>query len=227
MIDDGQFYSVVKQKMSDKTINSTQTLLRIPGEYEKIANHKTAKKLPMSDNKDILFTDEEVGVVALKNGDEILYASLYWRANYAINFLARVHYITPQCDRIATVFEDVEFEHSGLYYTRPERTNLAFSQDLDFYNVKSAHTGEKLPIAKIPSGVSFKPGDENVFAGKGDFYKLKYGKYIIAMNCTRTKTFNLDIPDSKEVLLFPEKSKVDSKQLTVEPMQTIVLVENK
>jgi len=34
-------------------------------------------------------------VVALKHGDDILYASLYWRARSAINHLARVHYIMP------------------------------------------------------------------------------------------------------------------------------------
>ena len=39
-------------------------------------------RLPMSDGMpDALFSDEEVGVVALKDGDEILYTSLYWRAN--------------------------------------------------------------------------------------------------------------------------------------------------
>ena len=39
----------------------------------------------------------------------------------------------------------------------------------------SAHAGEKLPIAKIPAGVKFKPGDERVYAGKAEFYTLRYG----------------------------------------------------
>ena len=65
---------------------------------------------------DFVFSDEEDGVVAVKNGDEIFYASLYWRARNAVNFLARVHFTTPTMDRIAVVREDAQFT--------PERTIL-------------------------------------------------------------------------------------------------------
>ena len=104
MMEDNQFFAVVKEKMKDRGLNSTYTLLRLPGEYDLIMKQPRREgRLPMSDGMpDALFSDEEVGVVALKNGDEILYTSLYWRANFAVNFLARVHYITPECDRVAT-----------------------------------------------------------------------------------------------------------------------------
>lgn len=100
MMEDNQFFAVVKEKMKDRGLNSTYTLLRLPGEYDLIMKQPRREgRLPMSDGMpDVLFSDEEVGVVALKNGDEILYTSLYWRANFAVNFLARVHYITPECD---------------------------------------------------------------------------------------------------------------------------------
>jgi hypothetical protein len=68
---------------------------------------------------DFVFTDEEDGVVALKNGEEILYASLYWRAGNAINFLARVHDAQPSFDRIAVVGEATEFEPSGQMLKGP------------------------------------------------------------------------------------------------------------
>lgn len=174
---------------------------------------------------DVLFSDEEVGVVALKNGDEILYTSLYWRANFAVNFLARVHYITPECDRVATVFEDIRYTPSGYTYTRPERNNLFFSPARNFYpEVKSAHTGEQLPIARIPDGVEFKPGQESVYAGKGDFYTLRYGKYLIAMNCTRDRTFEVAVPTEGRVHTFPGKEVVRDKVLTVQPRSTTVLI---
>lgn len=227
MMDDNQFFSVVKEKMKDRGLNSTHSLLRVPDDYELIKKQpRYNAKLPMSKGMpDVVFSDEEDGVIALKNGDEILYASLYWRANYAINFLARVHYMTPEIDRIATVFEDIKFTDSGLRYKRPERVNLAFSDARDFYpGVKSAHTGEELPIAKIPEGIKFEPGWENVYAGKGDFYTLRYGKYLIAMNCTKDRSFDLTIPKAKEVTDFPSKKIVKESTLSIKPLTTVVLI---
>ena len=62
-----------------------------------------------------------------------------------------------------------------MSYTRPNWTNMGFSGSRNFYtDVESAHTGEVLPIAKIPDGIKFKPGDESIFAGKADFYKMEY-----------------------------------------------------
>lgn len=227
MMEDNQFFAVVKEKMKDRGLNSTYTLLRLPGEYELIMKQPRREgRLPMSEGMpDVLFSDEEVGVVALKNGDEILYTSLYWRANFAVNFLARVHYITPECDRVATVFEDIRYTPSGYTYTRPERNNLFFSPARNFYpEVKSAHTGEQLPIARIPDGVEFKPGQESVYAGKGDFYTLRYGKYLIAMNCTRDRTFEVAVPTEGRVHTFPGKEVVRDKVLTVQPRSTTVLI---
>lgn len=227
MMEDNQFFAVVKEKMKDRGLNSTYTLLRLPGEYDLIMKQPRREgRLPMSDGMpDVLFSDEEVGVVALKNGDEILYTSLYWRANFAVNFLARVHYITPECDRVATVFEDIRYTPSGFTYTRPERNNLYFSPARNFYpEVKSAHTGEQLPIAKAPEGVHFEPGQESVYAGKGDFYTLRYGKYLIAMNCTPDRTFDVEVPAAKSVRAFPSRETVEERVLQVEPKSTVVLI---
>lgn len=227
MLDENQFFPIVQEKMKDHTVQSLQMLLRIPGEYERIKNQRHYKqKLPMSKGMpDFLFSDEEIGVIALKNGDEILYASLYWRANYAINFLARIHYITPEIDRVATVFQDVKFTDSGYRYVRPERVNLAFADRMNFYDVKSAHTGEELPIAMIPEDVPYKVGQESVHAGKGEFYTLRYGKYLIGMNCTNDKKFELEIPKkTKKVLVFPSREAVKEEIMYVQPMSTVVLI---
>ena len=228
MLDDNQFFNVVEDKLDDKSINSTQVLMRIPNEYELIKKQpRMQAKLPMTTgNKDFVFTDEEDGVVAIKNGDEILYSSLYWRANFAINSLARVHYITPLNDRIATVYEDVKYTPGGFTYKRPNRVNLFFSDARPFYpDVKSANEGEELPIAKIPEGIKFKPGQESVYAGKGDFYTLHYGKYLIGMNCSKDKVFDLVIPaGTKKVIdLTGNKKIVKEDKLTVNSRSTIVL----
>ena len=176
---------------------------------------------------DFVFTDEEDGVVALKNGDDILYVSLYWRARNAINFLARVHYITPRMDRIAVVREETEFEPSGLTFTRPDFINFGFGNGGPRYPVEmhSAHAGEKLPIAKIPEGTRFRPGDESVYSGKGSFYTLRYGSYLIGMNMTTDKTFELKPPagvkEARE-LVSGKTLKLDAP-IKVVPRSTVVL----
>jgi hypothetical protein len=229
MLADHQFFNVIKDKMNDKGTTSLKTLLRVPDEYELIIKQpKQNHQLPMTPGQpDFVFTDEENGVVAFKNGEETFYTSLYWRSNYAVNFLARVHYTTPTVDHIATVFEDVQYTPSGMTYKRPQRINLAFSNARDFYpGIKSAHTGEELPIAKIPDGISFKPGDENVHAGKGDFYTLQYGKYLITLNTTTDKNFTLQVPAGykKVTALTDNRKTVTQKQIQVKPRTTVVLI---
>jgi hypothetical protein len=177
---------------------------------------------------DFVFSDEEDGVVAIKNGDEILYASLYWRARNAVNSLARVHFTTPTIDRIAVVGEDVQFTPSGDFYTRPDHVNFGFANGGPKSPVElhSVSAGEKLPIAKVPDGVRFRPGDESIYAGKGDFYTLRYGQYLIGMNLTTDRTFELKV--SEEVFKQPLKL-VSQKRVSlaapvkVGPRSTVVL----
>lgn len=199
MFDDGQFFISLERQMAQaNNIRVTAGLLEVPDQYELVKSQlPVAKRLPMTPGQpDFVFSDEEDGVVAVKNGDEIFYASLYWRARNAVNSLARVHFTTPTVDHIAVVGEDVQFEPSGQFYKRPDWINFGFGNGGPKYPVElhSAHAGEKLPIAKIPGGVKFKPGDESVYAGKGDFYTLRYGNYLVGMNLTLDKTFELKTP---------------------------------
>jgi hypothetical protein len=198
MLDDNQFFASVAEQMKQSgNLRVTEGLLDIPDQYEALKDVVSPTRLPMTPGQpDFVFTDEQDGVIAVKNGDEILYASLYWRSHNAINFLARVHDITPQFDRIAVVCEDIEFDPSGLYYSRPDHINFGFANGGPRYpqDLHLAEAGEKLPIAKIPEGVNFHTGEESVYAGKGKFYTLRYGNYLIGMNMTTDETFQLDVP---------------------------------
>src|SRR5207247_496284 len=129
------------------------------------------------------FADEEDGMVAVKRGAEILYVALYWRARQGINSLARTHHLTPRFQRVAVVSADVQFEASGQTYRRPDWVNFGFANGGLRYpgDLHSAHAGEELPIARSPAGVAFKPGQENPYAGRGEFYRLRYGPYLIGM----------------------------------------------
>lgn len=225
---DNQFFTVVAQKVKDaNNIRTLQSCLHIPDEYELISQLPASNlQLPMSISApDYIFSDEEDGVVAIKNGDEILYASLYWRARNAVNNLAKVHYITLQNDRLANVRTETKFTDSGMRYTRPDWVNLGFANWREWYHgIHSAHAGEVLPIAKIPDNVKFKPGDENAYAGRADFYQLKYGKYIIAMNSSIDKTFDIKVPTGKKVVNLSDGRKtVKTPFFSVAPRTTLVL----
>jgi hypothetical protein len=204
MIDDNQFFGSIAQVSKEKTFRTTAGLLDTSDDYETVEAQKhDAKRLPMTFGQpDFVFSDEEDGVVAVKNGGDIFYASLYWRARNAINFLGRVHYLTPDMARIAVVQEGIEFEPSGMEYTRPDWTNMGFGNGGMKYpgDFHSALAGERLPIAKVPQDVKFTPGQESVYAGRGSFYKLRYGPYLVGMNMTKDKTYELEVPeDAKSV----------------------------
>ncbi|QJE94924.1 hypothetical protein [Luteolibacter luteus] len=229
MLADNQFFAAVEDAVKSPGFRTTFGLLGIPERYEAIkAEPPSSHRLPMSwDQPDFVFADEEDGVIAVKNGKEILYASLYWRARHAVNFLGRVHLITPEFDRIATVRLDTEFTPSGMEYTRPDWTNFGFANGGHRYpaEYKSAHAGEKLPIAQIPEGVAFKAGQENVHAGRGDFYQLRYGSYLIAMNMSADKSFQLKAPRHAGKIrnLATGKPVAPAAEAAVGPRSTIVL----
>jgi hypothetical protein len=229
MFADNQFFAAVATHLEDPRFRSTVGLLGIPDEYELLkAQPASPHRLPMSwSQPDFVFADEEDGVVAIRHGQEILYASLYWRARYGINKLARIHYVTPQYASVAVVRQETQFEPSGLTYKRPDWINMAFGNGGQRYpgGLHSAHAGELLPIARIPDGIPFKPGQENHFAGRGSFYQLRYGSYLIAMNMTKDRSFPLEVPSG----LAQAPELVSGRTLTlrgpvsVPPKSTIIL----
>ncbi len=232
MMDDNQLFAMVEQKLKDgNNIRSLQSCLHIPEQYELVASQPASGlRLPMlADMPDYVFADEEDGVVAIKNGDEILYVSLYWRARNAVNNLAKVHYITPVMERLANVYIETKFEDSGMRYTRPDWVNLGFAGWREWYTgVHSAHAGEVLPIARIPEGISFKPGEENAYAGRADYYLLKFGSYVVAMNSSTNKSFELEIPQAKHKVLdlTNGKTEIKGRKMNVPARTTVVLYMN-
>ncbi len=230
MLADNQFFVTVQEAIKDGSLRVTNGLLGVPDQYAQIAGQPPSpQRLPMTPARpDFAWADEEDGVLALKHGDDIFYASLYWRARTAINFLARVHDTTPRYDRFGVVREDEEFEPSGLTYTQPDWVNFDFGNGGLPYpdNAHSAQAGEKLPIAKIPAGVPFRPGDESPYAGRASFYRLRYGPYLIGMNSTPDKTFTLAVPAGvvrAPDLISGKTVAVPGRGLAVGPMSTVVL----
>ncbi len=234
-IDDNQFFASLRDVMAENPgLRITHGLLRAPEAFDYISALPAAPfRLPMSPGApDFVFADEEDGVVALKHGDEILYASLYWRARNAVNSLAAVHHIAPAFERQAIVLEEVRFAPLGETYRRPPHVVFGFGNGGTHLKYPegslppSAHAGEELPIAAPPPGVNFKPGSESVYAGKGDFYLLRYGDYLIAMNCSAKKSAGFDIPADfagASELTRPEAGPATPGKRLAPPRSTLVL----
>ncbi len=229
MFADNQFFASVANQLKTSSIRATAGLLGIPDQYELlISQPDSPQRLPMSKGEpDFAWADEEDGVVALKHGNTLLYASLYWRARAGINNLARVHCISPTIDRIAVVHEDEQFTPSGMVFTQPDWTNMDFGNGGLKYpdGMHSAHAGQQYPIAKIPDGIAFKPGDESPYAGRAEFYRLQYGHYLIGMNSTKGKTFTLAVPSgySSAPDLISGKAVSLTTPVSVAPMSTVIL----
>jgi hypothetical protein len=232
MLADNQFFKTVEDKMATSAnLRVTQSLLPIPDQYEIIRTQpQSIYRLPMSlDQPDLVWSDEEDGVVAVKNGDDIFYTSLYWRARHAVNNLARVHYITPLFDRMAIVQQRTEFESSGMVYSRPDHIDFGFGNGGHQYpgDLHSAYAGEKLPIAKIPAGIVYKQGEENSYAGRAGFYILEYGGYLIAMNMSDDKIYTLSVPEhfKNAINLSTHVGIKNVQSIKVGPRKTVVLYE--
>ena len=225
MLEDNQFLDRIREKLKFGTgIRNLKSLLFVPDEYEWLQKQApVSTRLPMSpSSSDFVFADEEDGVVAVKNGDEILYASLYWRARYAVNNLAKVHYITPTMDKIANVCIETKLEPSGLNYTRQDWVNMGFGANRNWYKgIHSAHVGEVMPVAKIPQGIAYQPGQENPYAGRASFYLMRYGNYLIAMNSSADKYYEVNLPDNA-IDLTNGKKLVNKGTYKLQPMTTVV-----
>jgi hypothetical protein len=232
MLDDNQFFSGVAEALKVGGIRQTIGLLDTPGDYDRLkALPASSYRLPMSpDAPDTAFADPEDGVVAVKHGSDILYASLYWRANYGINHLAKVHLVTPATDRTATVYEREDFTPSGETFTRPNNPHIngyRFTVKLPGDEaITQAQAGEVLPVAMAPGGGHFDWGQDNPWAGRADYYELRYGPYLIAMNTSTGKTFELALPahdrDLKD-LVTGHAVAPDVRSLMVPPGETRVI----
>lgn len=228
MFDDNQFFHSLQETMRVDSLRVNMALLDTPAQYAALAGGaRSGERLPMSEGQpDMVFSDEEAGVVSVKVGQEIFYASLYWRALNGVNGLAKVHYMTPQVDRMAVVGADAQFAPSGQFWTRPERamggSDPAFPR---FYypGAGAVHTGEKLPIAKYPEG--FKPiyGEESPYAGKAELYTLRYGPFTVVMNTTTAKSFDVTAPAVPALReLVTKRPVAPGERVKVGPRSTLV-----
>lgn len=144
-----------------------------------------------------------------------------------MNGLARVHYMTPAMDRIAVVHEQTSIAPSGHVWKRPEDMFGGSSPKFGKFgypNGSGAAVGEELPIAQYPDDVPANYGNVSPYAGKAEFYTLRYGPFIVAMNTTTGKSFDVMAPAGKSLReLVSRRMVAPGERLVVGPRSTVVL----
>jgi hypothetical protein len=182
-------------------------------------NYATVLNLPASDYRfpmgsgqpDFVWTDEENAVVAAKVGEERFYAAMYW-ITPTITDIARVHYTTPTVDRIANIKIKSEFTPLGVTMTRED--NPAYWDDWrapppEALDLHSYHAGETLPVAA------------GQMSGRAEFYELRYGPFLIGMNCKPDESYTFD-PVGFESGYDMVSKTTKTSPMTVQPRTTVV-----
>ncbi|MGN7862402.1 hypothetical protein ACTJI8_17600 [Microbacterium sp. 22303] len=214
MFDDGQFgpqLQLLTTNLGTRVgLAATRTLARDLPDFRAAA--ASSARMPAGwSAPDYVFTDEVAGAIAVKNGQELFFASLYWRARAGVNGWGRVHLVTPSLQRSATVRERTDGELSATTFTVQDWVTWDYaindatggpspipaggwSAPGDV--VHQAFSGEVMQQAKLPAGVdptfgSPTLGTEAALVGLAPFYQLEYGRYIVAMNTTLDQTFRL------------------------------------
>lgn len=224
---DNQYFPRLAARAKD---NDTLGMMRNIDEYTVVKTLPPSKfRLPMSDGQpDFVFSDEENAVLALKHGEQRLFVNFYFRQEFGVSGVTRILDLTPTTMRIASVLSQFEVEASGEQWTRPDIIDFERSGGLPppGEKIHQAWRGEKLPIAKRPADAT-RPeyGKWGPFVGKAACYSVRYGDYLIALNTTSDRTFELTPPAGRSGardLVSGRRFDLREK-LKVPPLTTVVL----
>lgn len=193
----------------------------LPLMVERIDNLEQVLQMPPStfrlptrdDQPDFAWADEGIGALVFKHLGRRAWIVMNWRGA-GINKIARVHFSEPTFDRIANIRIDCQFTPKGQSMIRPAEQCGPFVEP----GTELATDGEILPLAAGALG------------GKGDFYSMRYGDYLIGMNCTENRTFELEIPEDdigKDVTdLITGDTVTPEGSFSIQPCTTVVLYLN-
>ena len=225
MVQDNQLWPVLERAVDGGGFRRVYGLLDIIDDVQALsAMPARPERLPMTTGQpDFTFADAQDAVVAVKRGDERFYASVWWRGNRGVTKLGKVWISGPRGNRIATVPVDTTFVPSGQFWTRPDKTVLLKSESFNKdYGVTLAEAGEKVPLAQPPEGIALKPGEDSIYAGRGESHVMSYAGYTIAVNTSDTKPFLFTVPKHEGNELVSGRPLAAGTQLQMAPRTTAV-----
>jgi hypothetical protein len=224
---DNQYFAYIQSRLHDP---DTLGMMRNVDEYERVKSlPPSAYRLPMSEGQpDFAWADPEDAILVVKRGDDRLFVNLYYRAERAVNSVARIADFTPAMTRLATVQTNTQVDASGKTYKRPDWIDGIRSRGLPppGETIHQAWAGELMPIAARPADASLpKYGEFGPFVGKASLYELQYDGYFIAMNSSQTRSYDVPIPIEQHggIDLMTGKRIAESSATTLPPLSTIVL----
>lgn len=196
MLADNQYFNSLNVT-SIGNQGDSRDALEVFRDYNIVANAPDrGVRLPMTDGQpDFAWADEEDGIVAIKHGAERLWLSTYWQAKTGtgVNGLGRFYYSTTNFDRYGVLEVSPQINFSGAFYVRP---NLMDKPEANLYvppdNPLQAYKGERLPVAANDPGAT----DDEPFRGKALFWATRYGNYLIGINRSTSKTYQLQTPSN-------------------------------
>ncbi|MDR3708902.1 MAG: hypothetical protein P4L33_11430 [Capsulimonadaceae bacterium] len=230
-LDDNQFFQLLDSRLHDSDPLIALCLMRAVDDYKTVlAQPATSYRLPMSDGQpDFAWADEEDAVLALRHGDEKLFVNFYYRSERGINGVVRIHEITPNIERIVTTNSRYQFVSSDRQYTRNDWIDGIRGRGFPPPDevLHQAWAGEVMPISARPADAILPAyGDWGPFVGKAAFYSLRYGDFVIAMNCSEDKAYTLqrdDVQGAFPDLISGKTATVGAGGLSVAPLTTVVL----
>lgn len=225
MVQDNQLWPALEKAVAAPGFRQAYGLLDIIDDVQALSTMPARpERLPMTAGRaDFVFADAEDGVVAIKRGDERFYASLWWRGNRGVSKLGRVWLSGPRGNRIATVPVTTGFVPSGQFWTRPDKVVLL--KDASFnthYGLSLAEAGERVPLAQPPEGIMLTPGEDSIYAGRGESHVLSYAGYTIAVNMSDTKPFLFTVPQHQGQELVSGRAMKAGTALQMAPRATVV-----
>ncbi len=199
----------------------------------------TNHRLPMEPgHEDFAWADEDLAVFAAKHGEAMISGSFFLDKAGIVPY-GRIHYTTPQIERIATVKVDTKFNAAEHTYTIPDqlpggRENVLGGRQ----RPAAAPPPDLIEAAGSPPGsvnaVSEAGGDQWIGSDErssmADFYQVRFGEYLVAMNTTvegtyREQTFVVDVDsDKSRALNLASGETIDlTGQVELGPRSTLVL----
>ncbi|HEX8463759.1 MAG TPA: hypothetical protein VF627_04005, partial [Abditibacterium sp.] len=190
MLVDGHFAAL----LADISVFSSWNAFQVARDMAKMGAAPGNARLPMTSGQpDFAWADEELGVAALKRGEERLWVAPFWqsKAGTGINGIGRFHFSTPRYDQIGVLETVPQFRARGLFVRPADFIDQPQESRWHPPNPpRQAYGNEWLPIGVAPLDAR----DDASFRGEVDFYAFRFGPYLFGMNRTGNRTFGLKTP---------------------------------
>ena len=195
MLADNQYFNSLSGGGTIGNQFDSRDALNVFSDYKTVsAASDSGVRLPMTDGQpDSAWADEENGIVAVKRGNERLWLETYWqaKAGTGVNAVGRFHYSTNNFDRYGMLEVTPQINFGGSFFVRPD---IMDKPEQEFYVPPDAplqaYQGERLPLAANDLLAT----DDGPFRGKALFWATRYGNFLIGINRSQNKTYQLQTP---------------------------------